>query len=326
MSKALGNITIGSTVKLNVNNAAREFIIVHQGKPSAKYNDSCNGTWLLMKDAYDNKVWNKGPNDYDKSEIHAYLNGAFLDLFDTDMKDAIKQVEIPYHDNFTTLITGLSCKIFLLSSQEIGLTIDDDMYVTGDGTKLDYFLSGTGVDAINKRFCYKDGRSIDWWLRSPRIMSSMVFSVSKVGEFGSIPDTMYAYTRPALILPSFLSVSDDGNVTTDTAPGLYVMQNGQWSKARGISTLAPMETVQVTISPVANIVVHYLDQSGNYATSSYGNNATITVIKNSLLYAKSSGGIFSPSVLVNNTNFGSVIKCENSFDISSGVSAQITSV
>lgn len=48
----LSTKAVGSTVKLTVNGKAREFIVVHQGKPSSVYDESCNGTWLLMKDIY----------------------------------------------------------------------------------------------------------------------------------------------------------------------------------------------------------------------------------------------------------------------------------
>ena len=41
----LGAKAVGSIVKIKVNGAAKDFIIVHQGKPSSVYDDSCNGTW-----------------------------------------------------------------------------------------------------------------------------------------------------------------------------------------------------------------------------------------------------------------------------------------
>ena len=50
----LSSKAIGSTIKLKVNGSAKDFIVVHQGKPSSVYDDSCNGTWLLMKDIYEN--------------------------------------------------------------------------------------------------------------------------------------------------------------------------------------------------------------------------------------------------------------------------------
>lgn len=48
----LGAKAVGSTVKIKVNGTVKDFIIVHQGKPSSVYDDSCNGTWVLMKDIY----------------------------------------------------------------------------------------------------------------------------------------------------------------------------------------------------------------------------------------------------------------------------------
>ena len=56
----LANKEVGSIVKLNVNGAATELLVVHQGLPSAIYDASCNGTWLLMKDIYEKRVWQSG--------------------------------------------------------------------------------------------------------------------------------------------------------------------------------------------------------------------------------------------------------------------------
>lgn len=43
-------LAVGSSVFCNVNGVKTEFVVVHQGKPSDMYDDSCNGAWLLMKD------------------------------------------------------------------------------------------------------------------------------------------------------------------------------------------------------------------------------------------------------------------------------------
>ena len=82
-SVALSNKTIGSIVKLKVNGTLRDFIVVHQGKPSAIYDASCDGTWLLMKDCYEARQWHSSNvNDYASSTIHSYLNSTFLNLID----------------------------------------------------------------------------------------------------------------------------------------------------------------------------------------------------------------------------------------------------
>ena len=49
----LGTKAVGSIVKIKVNGASKDFIVVQQGNPNTStYDSSCNGTWLLMKDIY----------------------------------------------------------------------------------------------------------------------------------------------------------------------------------------------------------------------------------------------------------------------------------
>ena len=52
------DLEIGQTIKLNVNGKAWDWLVVHQGLPSDIYDASCDGTWLLMKDIYENRQWN----------------------------------------------------------------------------------------------------------------------------------------------------------------------------------------------------------------------------------------------------------------------------
>ena len=115
----LGAKAVGSIVKIKVNGAAKDFIIVHQGLPSSAYDASCNGTWLLMKDIYTTMKWDGSDTDYLNSDMTAYLNGTFISLIDADIRNAIKQVKIPYinyrDDNVMSGANGLSTKVFLLS-------------------------------------------------------------------------------------------------------------------------------------------------------------------------------------------------------------------
>ena len=228
-SVALGTKAVGSTVKLNVNGAAREFLIVHQGKPSSIYDNSCDGTWLLMKDCYESRQWHSSNNnDYENSTIDSYLNSTFLNLFDANIRNAIKQVKIPYRKGagYSTTVTsgasGLSVKIFLLSGYEVGWTTSDSSYFPADGAKLDYFLSGNGSSAQSKRVANLNGSAIYWWLRSPYCDSShgsqLAFFVYSYGDWDHNLCSLSYGIRPALILPSSLLVSDDGSISTNTAP------------------------------------------------------------------------------------------------------------
>ena len=228
-SVALGTKAVGSTVKLNVNGTARDFLIVHQGKPSSIYDNSCDGTWLLMKDCYESRQWHSSNNnDYENSTIDSYLNSTFLNLFDANIRNAIKQVKIPYRKGagYSTTVTsgasGLSVKIFLLSGYEVGWTTSDSSYFPADGAKLAYFLSGNGSSAQSKRVANLNGSAALWWLRSPYCSSSCgsqrAFIVNSDGGWGSRYCSLSYGIRPALILPSSLLVSDDGSISTNTAP------------------------------------------------------------------------------------------------------------
>ena len=220
----LSSKAIGSTIKLKVNGSAKDFIVVHQGKPSSVYDDSCNGTWLLMKDIYESRQWHSSnTNDYANSTIHSYLNGTFLNLFESNIKNAIKQVKLPYRKGSGTSTTvtsgsnGLSAKIFLLSATETSFSFSS--MPSGEGAELAYFKGCADDSSDSKRVAYLNGSATDWWLRSPSCRNSgLALYVGSNGDwYYSLCSNSYGI-RPALILPSTLLVSDDGTVSTNTAP------------------------------------------------------------------------------------------------------------
>lgn len=221
----LSSKAIGSTIKLKVNGSARNFIVVHQGKPSSVYDDSCNGTWLLMQDIYENRAWHSSnTNDYANSTIHSYLNSTFLNLFESNIKNAIKQVKLPYRkgSGASTTVTsgsnGLSAKIFLLSATETSFNFSSYM-PSGEGAELAYFKGCADNSSDSKRVAYLNGSAAGWWLRSPlcSYSHSALCVDSSGGWYGGGCSNSYGI-RPALILPSTLLVSDDGTVSTNTAP------------------------------------------------------------------------------------------------------------
>lgn len=220
----LSSKAIGSTIKLKVNGSAKDFIVVHQGKPSSVYDDSCNGTWLLMKDIYENRQWHSSnTNDYANSTIHSYLNSTFLNLFESNIKNAIKQVKLPYRKGSGTSTTvtsgsnGLSAKIFLLSATET--SFDFSYMPSGEGAELAYFKGCADNSSDSKRVAYLNGSAALWWLRSPSCYDSVsALCVNSDGDWRSYYCSDSNGIRPALILPSTLLVSDDGTVSTNTAP------------------------------------------------------------------------------------------------------------
>lgn len=217
---SVSTLSVGQSVYAKVNGAAKEFIVVHQGKPSSLYDDSCNGTWLLMKDCYESCAWHSSNvNNLENSTIHSYLNGTFLGLFDSNIQKAIKQVKIPYRKNGGSGGTnqsganGLSCKIFLLSGYELGWRSEFISYLPEDGAKLDYFEFSTGQSENKKLIAYLNGSAFNWWLRSPFTGNTgTVFGVnSNGGNHNNFASASYG-VRPALILHSDALVDDKFNI------------------------------------------------------------------------------------------------------------------
>jgi len=220
----LSSKAIGSTIKLKVNGSAKDFIVVHQGKPSSVYDDSCSGTWLLMKDIYENRQWHSSDtNDYANSTIHSYLNSTFLAMLDSNIQKAIKQVKLPYRKGSGTSTTvtsgsnGLPAKIFLLSATEMSFNFS--YMPSGEGAELAYFKGCADNSSDSKRVAYLNGSTAYWWLRSPDCYySNNALYVNSNGDWNLDYCSSSGGIRPALILPSTLLVSDDGTVSTNTAP------------------------------------------------------------------------------------------------------------
>lgn len=209
-----GGLPVGSTIKLTLNETPWEWLVVHQGLPSSMYDESCNGTWLLMKDCYAKRGWNNtASNKLESSTIQTYLSGEFQNLFADDIKSVIKLVKIPYRsgggsgtDQSGT--SGLPVKCFLLSVRETGAagsTMRDTR--PDDGTALDYFDGASN----SKRVAYYNGSTTAWYTRSPSTGStSQVWFVATDGGIAHGGDaTDVTGIRPAIILPPNFRLSED---------------------------------------------------------------------------------------------------------------------
>ena len=209
---------VGNPVYINVSGTRREFMIVHNGRPSTSYDSSCNGIWLMQVRGYEENVWNERSEmvgNYAESYAHNYLNGTFLNRIDTKVRSIIKQVKIPYnvYDDETGEFSyfkgssGLSAKVFLLSRNEVGF--GDDVGVPDEeGTVLSYFNS---TYARSRRIMYSSDGQSHWWERTPVSYNSACL-VTYAGDPNS--EYMYEerYYRPALILPTDTLIDENFNV------------------------------------------------------------------------------------------------------------------
>ena len=124
-----GDLDVGSIVQINENGSPVDYLVVNQGIPandSNLYDSSCDGTWLLRKDIAEQRVWDAdSSNQYANSDINTYLNGDWMNRYDSTTQGNIKQVKIPYcvGGGSTTInsgANGLSVKAFLLGEFEVG--------------------------------------------------------------------------------------------------------------------------------------------------------------------------------------------------------------
>lgn len=225
MAQRLGNVAVGTVLKLNENGTPQNYIVVHQGKPSSMYDASCNGTWLLRQDIYYKSLWNAdGYNSFTGNNgINYIVNYELIQLFSSEIQSVIKTVKIPYcvgggGSQVNSGANGYSTKLFLLSGYEVGWTTSSDSYFPIDGAKLSYFQSGT-TSANKKRIANYNGSPSSWWTRSPYTNSGYrAWYVRSNGDYEFIRADNSHGVRPAMVMPTDLIVDDSGNITANTYP------------------------------------------------------------------------------------------------------------
>lgn len=209
----ISSLAVGTSVYMDFDGVRTEFLIVNQGNPDVSiYDESCDGTWLLLKITPTlRSSMDSSNNDYGDSSAHVNLNGSsYLYKFSDAIRSIIKQVKIPYYGggypkSLLTGSDGLSAYIFLLSHAELGGTY------CKDGATLAYFTSGA-----NSRIAKNaNGSAVDWWLRSPDhkdVLCDDYCYVTSTGGFKYENETEQNCYRYALILPSEAVVDEEFNV------------------------------------------------------------------------------------------------------------------
>lgn len=228
----LGDLNVGDVVKLNENGTTAEFIIIHKGKPSELYDDSCDGIWVMRKNTHSLRAWDgteksNSDNTYSGSDIDKWLTNTYLKYLDSEIADKIKTVKIPHWPSWgndsdckevASGARGLARKVFLLSRNEVGFSSSPV-----DGAKLSYFSDN--ASRIKKG---DDGVAKTWWLRFPSQSNDYsVYAVTTAG--GSSIAAGYTSTNAvcmAFVLPADLALDPDGFVSVNALPTITSDKTG----------------------------------------------------------------------------------------------------
>lgn len=132
-------LNIGEKIVLEVNNLPCEFIVLQQGKPSSLYDDSCNGTWLLMNDCIIEQTIGGSATGYFNNRIaNAVLQDEILPLLGENLQNIIQTVKIPgISVSGVGSVQNFETKLFFLSLSEI--SYQQPAAYWQEGSVLSYF-------------------------------------------------------------------------------------------------------------------------------------------------------------------------------------------
>ena len=197
----LGDLDVGTLVKLNENGSPVEFYVAKHD-----YESTLNGsgrTLLARKDCYDNMRFGNS-NAYASSTLDAFLTGTYFNLLDASVREKAGTTKFYYTPgNGNNTVTTLQRAVFQLSLTELGQTA---RYANTEGTALPI--------ASTLQIAYRNGAAVGQWTRTTRTgRTDYVYYISYDGVvYGGSCDLAYC-PRPAFCLPAETKVGD-GNLIT----------------------------------------------------------------------------------------------------------------
>lgn len=205
--KKVSDYAVGDIVLIHENGSPVEFYVAKHD-----YESSLNGagrTLLVRKDAYKQTAWNSsGKNAYASSTIDTLLTGTYKALLSSAVQSLIGETTIYYTTgNGNTSITTLKRSVFLLSVNELGLSVSGS---NSEGTTLPI--------ASTLKVANMNGSAVAQWTRTPMTNSTTAaVAVNKSGSATSQSVTGVTGTggtltaRPCFTIPSNTKFDPDTN-------------------------------------------------------------------------------------------------------------------
>lgn len=204
MAQQLGQVAVGTLVKLNENGSPVEFYVAKHD-----YESGLNGagrTLLVRKDVYEQLRWNNSSvNTYASSEVDNRLNSTYKSVLDGEVQELIGTTKIQYTPgNGNWAVGTLERAVFLLSLTELGKS--RTTYANVEGSALP--IASTLIRVLF------GGSPFTQWTRTPNTSSgTSVWALQITGDEGTFGTIDTAGVRPVFTLPGTLFVQSDGSIS-----------------------------------------------------------------------------------------------------------------
>ena len=219
----ISELALGSLINIRENGAYAEYQVIHQGAITATGYSNANGTWVIRKDILCLMIYQSDDSlehsytaaSYAISDIKKYLETEYINIFDNGTKENIKQIKIGYRSAWDRAFESLSCRAFILSTEEFGE--DQAEPNTPHASCLDYFNLGGQDKANSRRIAKYNGSPYRYWTRTPSNLQARDGAdvVNTVGDpsynYGTIFTDEYG-VRPAFILNSTSQIDQNMNL------------------------------------------------------------------------------------------------------------------
>lgn len=205
MAQQLGQVAVGTIVKLNENGSPVEFIVGRQN-----YESGLNGngrTLLICIGSGYTMQW--GPSSmsdplYAASTVDTWLNTTYKVMLDAPIQEAMATTKFYYTPSGGASRSTLERAVFLCSATEFGFSNTGFITFNTEGSPL--------PEQVIEKLQYPP----DSWTRTPSAQFSVIISThgsAWVPVLGSKkPDDIH-HVDPAFTLPSTLYVEDDGEIS-----------------------------------------------------------------------------------------------------------------
>lgn len=161
---------------------------------------------------------------YEKSSVDEFLNSDFLDVFNPEVRAAIKTTSVEVTDmdcyeewNYATHV--IQRKVFLLSSVELGVSDVDGSMTAREGDPLEYFKN---KEYVVKTAHMADGEAWPYWTRTPWLAATCLVTVIGTEALFDLPADFCIGVRPAFCMERDTAIRESGDVVAGVTA--YVLE------------------------------------------------------------------------------------------------------